>query len=131
MNTFMEKFSQVASQLLPVVGVVVLVCVIILLIKLIKILGNVNTTVDRTNRTIDLVDESIEKVQAPLDTVVKVSHTVDKAHDVTVSAVGTAKDFVVKTATDAKNKLTTYFESDDSKVKETSDTNDDEIVKGE
>lgn len=122
MSTFMETISQLAKQLLPVIGIVVLVCVIVLLIKLIKILGNVNGTVDRTNKTIDLVDESIEKVQAPLDTVVKVSHTVDKAHDATVSAVNTAKDFVVKTAVSAKDKLSSCLDDDNHKSEEIADS---------
>lgn len=106
MDAFIESFSALSSQLIPIFGAVALVCVIVLLIMLIKLLGGFSVTVDKTNKTIDLVDESIDKIQAPLDTVVKVSHTVDKAHDATISAVTTAKNFVVKSAEEIKDKLT-------------------------
>lgn len=113
MDAFIKSFSSFADELMPILGAAALVCVIILLIKLIKIFGGFNTTVDKANKTIDLVDESLEKAQAPLDTVVKVSHTVDKAHDATVAAIETAKDFVVKTAGEVKDKVVDYIDSED------------------
>lgn len=106
MDAFIQSFSALTQQLMPILGATALVCVIVFLIKLIKIMSNLNITVDKTNKTIDLVDESIDKIQAPLNTVVKVSHTVDKAHDVTLAAVSTAKDFVVKSAGEVKDKVT-------------------------
>ena len=127
MDTF-NTFSDIAQKLLPVFGVVVLLCVIILLIKLIKVLNSFDITVNKTNKTIDLVDESIDKIQAPLDTIVKVSNTVDKAHDATVSAVSTAKDFVVRTAVDAKNKVTEYLDEKKDNKEEIDNETNDEIV---
>lgn len=112
MDAFIKSFSELSQQLIPILGACALVCVIILLINLIRILCGFNVTVDKTNKTIDLVDESIDKIQAPLDTVVKVSHTVDKAHDATISAVTSAKNFVVKSAEEIKEKI-----SSDSKEK--------------
>ena len=106
MDAFISSFSDLSKQLTPILGAIALVFVIILLVKLIKIFSNLNVTVDKTNKTIDLVDDSIDKIQAPLDTVVKVSHTVDKAHDATVAAVGTVKDFAIKTASEVKDKVT-------------------------
>ena len=93
-------------------GAVALVFVIILLFKLIKIFSNLNVTVDKTNKTIDLVDDSIDKMQAPLDTAVKISHTVDKAHDATVAAVETAKDFAIKAASEVKDKVSEIVKGD-------------------
>lgn len=113
MDAFIQSFSALSNQLIPILGAVVLVCVILLLIKLIKIFGNLNITVDKANTTIDMVDKTIDKVQAPLDTVVKVSHTVDKAHDATVAAVTTAKDFVVKESKNIKNKVQNYLDKED------------------
>lgn len=125
MDAFVNSFSDFAKQLMPILGAAALVCVVILLIKLIKIMSNLNTTVDKTNKTIDLVDESIDKIQQPLNTVVKVSNTIDKAHDATVSAVTTAKDFVVKQASDIKDKVADYLDNNDVK-KELEDNLDDE-----
>lgn len=114
MDAFVQSFSVLSEQLLPILGAVALVCVIILLIKLIKVLSSLDTTLIKSHKTIDLVDESIEKVQAPLDTAVKVSHTVDKAHDLTVEAVGNAKDYIVKSAENIKDKVITYVNGDKS-----------------
>lgn len=111
MDAFIKSFSELADQLMPILGAAALVCVVILLIKLIKIMGNLNITVDKTNKTIDLVDESIDKIQQPLNTVVKVSNTVDKAHDATVQAVSAAKDFVVKEAGQLKDKVVDYLDN--------------------
>lgn len=120
MNEFIESFSKLSEQLIPILGATALVFVIVLIYKLIKMLGGLDATVEKTNKTIDMVDNSIDKIQAPLDTVVKVSHTVDKAHDATVNAVTNAKDLVVKSAEEIKDKVRTLV--NDKK----DDTNDDE-----
>jgi len=112
MDAFIVAFRDLCNELLPILGAVCLVCVIILLIKLIKVLSSVDATLLKTHGTIDLVDRSIEKVQAPLDTVVKVSDTVDRAHDATIVAVKEAKDFVVKNAGDIKDRVVSYIKED-------------------
>ena len=50
-------------------------------------------TVKGLDPTLKKVDQSIEKVQAPLDTVVKYSHSLDKVHDKTSDALDKAADF--------------------------------------
>lgn len=125
MDAFIQSFSALSNQLLPILGAICLVFVILLIVKLIKVLTSVEDTLKKSHKTIDLVDESIEKAQAPLDTVVKVSKTVDKAHDVTVEAVGNAKDYIVKSAETIKDKVVTYVNGDcNAKQLEESDTND-------
>lgn len=108
MDAFIQSFAALSEQIMPILGAISLVCVIILIIKLIKVLGSVNNTLLKSHKTIDLVDESIEKAQVPLDTVVKVSKSVDKAHDATVEAVGNAKEYIVKSAEAIKDKVVTY-----------------------
>ena len=39
------------------------------------------------------VDTSMDKIQAPLDTVVRLSHSVDKVQDKTEEALGKVSDF--------------------------------------
>ena len=81
------------------------------------------------HETIDLVDQSIEKVQAPLDTVVKVSGTVDKAHDATVSAVRNTKEYITKNAGDLKDKVISYIR-DDEKEEELKEPSPEDIIGG-
>ncbi len=115
MDAFIIAFRDLCSDLMPILGAVCLVCVIILLIKLIKVMSSVDSTLLKTHTTIELVDRSIEKVQAPLDTVAKVSGTVDKAHDATLVAVKDAKDFVVKNAGEIKDRVIAFVNEDSKK----------------
>ena len=101
----MENIIVICAQLLPVLGVVVLILLMVLLYEVIKIVKRVNTTLDKAHLTIDLVDDSLTKVQSPLDTAVKISGTVDKAHDATVKAAKDAREFVVKNTEAVKEKL--------------------------
>ena len=115
MDAFVNVLKDFSNQIIPILGAVCLICLIVFLIKLIKLLGNVEITVTKTNGTIDLVDESIEKIQAPLDTVVKLSDTIDKAHGATLDATKEVKDFVTKTTTDVKDKILEIITEDDVK----------------
>ncbi len=118
MDDFIVALRNLCSDLLPTLGAVCLVCLIILLIKLIKMIGSVDSTLLKAHTTIDLVDQSIEKVQAPLDTVAKVSGTVDKAHDATLLAVKDAKEFVVKNAGDIKERVLAFVNEESKKETE-------------
>ncbi len=129
MDAFIIAFRDLCKDLIPILGAVCLVCVIILLIKLIKVMSSVDSTLLKTHGTIDLVDRSIEKVQAPLDTVAKVSGTVDKAHDATLVAVREAKDFVVKNAGDIKERVVAFVK-DDEKTDELKEPSPEDIIGG-
>lgn len=118
MDAFIIAFRNLCNDLIPIFGAIALVCVIVLLIYLIRLLKTVDSTLIKAHGTIDLVDQSIEKIQAPLDTVAKVSNTVDKAHDATVEAVKDAKDFIVKNATDIKDKVVSYVSDNSNSNKE-------------
>ena len=130
MDAFIVALSNLCNQIMPILGAVCLVCVIVLLIKLIKVLDSTDLTLLKAHGTIDLVDQSIEKIQAPLDTVVKVSGTVDKAHDATISAVKEAKDFVVKNADDIKERIVEFVKPDKKTVDETKEPSPEDIIGG-
>ena len=115
MDDFIVALRNLCNDLLPTLGAICLVCLIILLIKLIKMIGSIDSTLLKAHTTIDLVDQSIEKVQAPLDTVAKVSGTVDKAHDATLLAVKDAKEFVVKNAGDIKDRVMAFVNEESKK----------------
>ena len=131
MDAFIIAFRDLSRDLIPILGAACLVCVIILLIKLIKVLSSVNLTLVKIPTTIDLVDRSIEKVQAPLDTVAKVSETVDKAHDATLVAVKDAKEFVAKNADDIKERVVAFINNNDAdKKKELKEPSPEDIIGG-
>ena len=131
MDAFIIAFRDLSRDLIPILGAACLVCVIILLIKLIKVLSSVVLTLVKIPTTIDLVDRSIEKVQAPLDTVAKVSETVDKAHDATLVAVKDAKEFVVKNADDIKERVVAFINNNDAdKKKELKEPSPEDIIGG-
>ena len=130
MDAFLISLSNLCTEVMPILGAGALIALIVFLIKLTKVLESVNSTLGKTHNTIDLVDKSIEKVQAPLDTAVKLSGTVDKAHDATVDVLNKTKDyvktnapeikeFVVKNAEEIKEKVVTFVGSK-SEMKEPS-----------
>ena len=105
MDAFLVALHDLCEQLLPILGATILVVLIIFLIKLIKTLNITNSVIDRSKITIDLVDQSIEKIQSPLDTAVKISHTVDNVHDKGVQVAADVKDFAEKNIDVLKEKI--------------------------
>lgn len=128
MDAFLLAFKNLCNVLMPILGAVCLVCLIVLLIKLIKLIDNVDVTLLKTHGTIDLVDRSIEKVQTPLDTVAKVSLSVDKAHDATIAAAKDAKEFISKNAGDIKDKVIAIINETPDKVDELKEPSPEDII---
>ena len=126
MNTFLETLNKVCTSILPLLGAIAIIIAIVLLIELIKTVKSANTVLKKGTGTIDLVDESIKKVQAPLDTAVKVSETIDKAHDETIKRIDDAKEYLGKNAKTIKEKIVklTNVNSKDVKKIVESDSND-------
>ena len=130
MDAFILAFRNLCNELMPILGAACLVCLIVLLIKLIKVIESIDVTVLKTHGTIELVDRSIEKVQAPLDTVAKVSTTVDKAHDATVSAVKDATEYITKNADEIKDKVMTFISEKTEKVDELKEPSPEDLIGG-
>lgn len=125
MNTALTNIKEISTNLIPLLGAIALIAVIILVIELIKAVKSTTKLLDKTKGTVELVDESIEKVQAPLDTVVKVSHTVDLAHDATINGLKEAKNFVAKNAEMLREKISDLASASDKQVEdEDIDAND-------
>ncbi|MBO4358709.1 MAG: hypothetical protein IKS69_06925 [Erysipelotrichaceae bacterium] len=128
MDAFLLALENLCSEIMPVLGAACLICLIVLLIKLIRMIGNVDATLLKTHGTIDLVDKSIEKVQTPLDTVAKVSTTVDKAHDATLVAAREAKDFISKNAGEIKDKVVAIINETSEKEDELREPDPEDII---
>ena len=78
MDALLLALSNVAEQLLPILGGIALILLCVLLYKLWGLVDQLTITVKEVDPTLKKVDESIEKVQAPLDTAVKLSKSLDK-----------------------------------------------------
>jgi len=120
MDAFIKYTSLFCDELLPIVGVIVLICLAVFLVKLIGLVKDLDITLNKSHKTIDLVDMSIEKVQAPLDTAVKVSKGVDKACDVTAEAIDKTKEFIVNNADKVKEKVNSLVKPKEEEIKEPS-----------
>ena len=93
MDEFIIASANLAKEIMPILGALALIFLSILLVKLWKLIDSITGTVKGLDPTLKKVDESILKVQAPLDTVVKYSHSLDKAHDKASEAFDKAADF--------------------------------------
>ena len=116
MDAFLIASGALASLLLPIAGLVALICLIVFLIRLTKLLKQIGDTLGKTHTTIDLVDQSITKLQSPLDTVVKVSGGVDRTYDAGVKAMGDMKDYVVKNKDAIKEKAGAVIEKTEAAI---------------
>ncbi len=80
MDDLLLALSNVSGQVLPIAGALALIFLCVLLNKVWKLIDAITATVKGLSPTLKSVEVSMEKVQAPLDTVVKLSHTVDDVH---------------------------------------------------
>ena len=103
MDALLLALQNVCSQLLPIMGVACLIFGCVALKKLAELLEAITTTVKNLGPTIKLVDQSIEKVQAPLDTVVKMSHTIDDVTDKTIDTVKQAGTYLNENVANIKS----------------------------
>ena len=134
MDSFISSLYEICNLLLPMIGVVVLVVLIITLVKVGRLLDTVNDTVEKTQGSIKLVEATLDKVQEPVETVVKVTKSIDKAHDASVKAIDDAKVYVNKNIETIKGRvgeLTEKVNETEKKEEALSEPDPDDILKGE
>ena len=102
MDELLLALKNVSEQLLPIVGAAALIFLCILLKKAGALVDSITATVKNLDPTIKNVNNSMEKVQAPLDTVVKLSRTVDQVQDKTSEAIGKAAEFAAENVENLK-----------------------------
>lgn len=129
MDAFLQSAHDLANVLMPTVILVVLVFIMVLLYRMIKLFKSLDETVKRSHKTIDLVDTSLKKIQAPLDSAVKISQTVDRVHEAGITAFKQSKDYLSRNSKAIKDKLSNTFKK---KNKESIPIpSGDDIIKGE
>jgi uncharacterized protein YoxC len=101
-DAFLISLRDLCSTLLPVLGAAALIYLCIVLKHLWKLIDEAKEKVEKLDPTIAGVNSSLEKIQAPLDTLVRFSHSADKVSD---------------KAADLMNKTTEFFSSELNKVK--------------
>jgi hypothetical protein len=89
MDALLESLSTVSLQLLPVLGVAILIFLLFILKRVFDLLKKVDKTVDQ-------VDVTLKKIEGPLDTVVKVSNTIDLVNSAAENAIKTLAITVAK-----------------------------------
>lgn len=109
MDAFILAAKDLSYELLPILGVIVLVMLIVLLSRLIKLVTKVSDTLLKTHTTIDLIDSSIEKVQVPLDTAIRLSGSVDNVHEAGIEMVKNTKVYLDKNKEEIKDKISTLM----------------------
>ena len=118
MDQFIEAAKLLAEQLLPTFSFIVLVMIIILWKKFMTCIDSLTSVVLKTKHTIDLVDDSITKVQAPLDTAVRLSGSVDKMHEAGIKVAKDAADYVSKNSKEIKDKVNNVLTSKSSEIEQ-------------
>lgn len=118
MDALLLDLQNVSQQLLPILGAVALVFLCIVLKKLWGLFDQLTATIKQLDPAIKLADQSLEKVQAPLDTAVKYSHTLDKVHDKTSEVIGKAADFASEGIDNLKNQFAEADKEEKAEVKD-------------
>lgn len=114
MNELIGALQEVSVQLLPFLGVVVLIFLILILRRVYLLLADVGITVLKVNTAMDKVNSSLDEFKAPLSTISRLSHSIDLVHTATESAVKGAVrvvsenyEWIKDTAVSAVNKAKT------------------------
>lgn len=111
MDALILDLANVSEQLLPILGAVVLIFLCVLLKKAWEM-------IDSIHETIKDVEKSMEKLQAPLDTAVKYSHSLDKVHDKTSEVLQKATDFASENVTKIQSAVQEKFNKDEEEIVE-------------
>jgi len=114
MDELLRALQGVSVQLLPFLGVVVLIFLILILRRVYSLLADLGITVVKVNTAMDKVNSSLDEFKTPLSTLSRLSHSIDLVHTATESAVKGAVrvvsenfEWIKDTALSAVNKAKT------------------------
>ncbi len=125
MDALILDLANVSAEILPILGAIALIFLCILLKKVWGLIDTINESVKNLDPTIKDVEKSMEKLQAPLDTAVKYSHSLEKVHDKTGEMLSKATDFASENMSKLQSTLEDKFKDGEEKVVEVED-NDNE-----
>ena len=109
MDDLLSNLHDVASLLLPIVGVVVLIILAMLLYRVYVFLKKLPETLDKVDGILESSNKSIDKLDKPLDTLNNISGTVDMVNDATQDAVNSITSFSMKHSETAMNSVKDFM----------------------
>ena len=114
MDELLRALQGVSVQLLPFLGVVVLIFLILILRRVYLLLADIGITVVKVNSAMDKVNSSLDEFKMLLSTLSRLSHSIDLVHTATESAIKGAVrvvsenyEWIKDTALSAVNKVKT------------------------
>lgn len=112
MDEFFALLNQVSVILLPILGAIALIYLIVLLKRVISVFSRVDAIL------VD-VDKKVTRLDGPLDTLVRLSHSVDKVHDTTYRGIVGLAEFIVSNWTTFTVWVDGIVHKDDTKPQKT------------
>ncbi len=124
MDELLVALQNVSEQLLPFLGVIVLIFLVLVLKKVLHILTDAQVTVSKVNTAMDKVNNSLDELKAPLSTLTRVSHSIDLVQTATESAVKSAVRIVADNFEWIKDSATSVVSKMKKDKKETGGNSD-------
>lgn len=110
MDQLLNQLSAFSVQLLPILGVVVLIFIVLILNHLLKMIKQLSGTVTKVDSTLQTVEDRLNDLKGPLHTINRISGSVDLVQDATENAI---KSFIVGVSSNydlIKDWATSYFD---------------------
>jgi hypothetical protein len=114
LDTLLLDLASVCRQLLPILGALALLFLCMLLRRLWIMIDALTVTVKNLDPAVKSVNVSMDKLQAPLDTVIKYSHTLDEVHDKAIDGVQKISDSTASSVDKVMNFVTDKIKSSDT-----------------
>ena len=99
MGQFLEATSQLASQWVSILTVIVLILLIILIVRVIILVGKISLTTDKVNGTLDIVNDYLNELKLPVRVLVNISMSIEALR---AASEETIRNLVDKVATSYK-----------------------------
>lgn len=110
MDDLLSNLYEVASLLVPIVGVVVLIILAMLLYRVYVFLKKLPETLDKVDNILESSNKSIDKLDKPLETLNNISGTVDMVNNATQDAVSSITSFSMKHSETAMNSVKDFMD---------------------
>ena len=110
MDDLLMNLNEVASLLLPIVGLIVLIILAMLLYRVYVFLKKLPETLDRVDGILESSNKSIDQLEKPLETLNNISGTVDMVNDATQDVVSSITSFSMKHSESAMNSAKDFMD---------------------
>lgn len=110
MDDLLINLNEVASLLLPIVGLIVLIILAMLLYRVYIFLKKLPETLDRVDGILESSNKSIDQLERPLETLNNISGTVDMVNNATQDVVSSISSFSMKHSESAMNSVKDFMD---------------------